>query len=323
MQTHQLENNLPIHAPPATPVDTTRYLRNVEGAQVSACVDGATTTMNQVPVPVPAGSYEPTSRGFVDLERLSGVSYVDLSQGSVNMCTSMALAHGFALLSALRRRGSAAGPPPPPPPPLSPTFAYYYQRVTQCETQDVCRCPSTGACAPPCLDCGSLFSTALQVFATGVASASAWPAVLAPASAVNSTPSPAAVAEAPRYRVPSWTCLSRVDPGVVADAVLSERPVLLFWNVSANIVQWMAAQQHVAGLHNNDGSLVVAPAFDPAATPVLGHAVLVVGTSPDGFILRNSFGNAWGSGGRFLISYADFTPAAVRTAVSLDGVAAT
>jgi hypothetical protein len=254
--------------------------------------------------------------GAMDLEAQSGVVYPDLSQGSLNMCTSMALVHGFALVAALARQA-------PPPPPLAPTYAYYFQRVAECTDRGVCACPAAqgkaAACAPPCLDCGSLFSSALEVFGAGVPPAALWPAVTAPLAAANATPSAAAQAAAPATRLTQWACLPDVGPGTVQRALAAGHPVLVFWNVSANIVRWMAAQAHVGGLVETLAA-ATAPPFDSTATPIQGHAVLIVGTTPAGFIVRNSFGNAWGARGRCLIALTDFTPAAIRTAVALQGI---
>ena len=257
------------------------------------------------------------SLGAIDLEAQSGVVYPDLSQGSLNMCTSMALVHGFALVAALARQATT-----PPPPPLAPTYAYYFQRVAECTARGVCTCPSgkaKDACAPPCLDCGSLFSSALEVFETGVPAAALWPAITSPLAAANATPSAAAQAAAPATRLTQWACLPDVGPSTVQRALAAGHPVLVFWNVSANVVRWMAAQAHVGGLAETLAA-ATAPPHDATATPVQGHAVLIVGTTPAGFIVRNSFGNAWGAQGRCLIALADFTPAAIRTAVALQAV---
>ena len=312
MQRQQSDDGLPIHAPPATPIDTTRYMAALQASAGSAPADCADAVRG-------AGPPSATATGSIDLEAQSGVVYPDLSQGSLNMCTSMALVHGFALVAALARRRAA----PAPPPPLAPTYAYYFQRVVECTARGVCACPGTqgkaAACAPPCLDCGSLFSSALEVFGAGVPPAELWPAVTAPLAAANATPSAAAQAAAPATRLTQWACLPDVGSGTVQRALAAGHPVLVFWNVSANIVRWMAAQAHVGGLAETLAA-ATAPPYDPTSTPIQGHAVLIVGTTPAGFIVRNSFGNAWGAQGRCLIALADFTPAAIRTAVALQAV---
>lgn len=314
MQAHQADHGLPVHAPAALPVDTTRYMALLtKTAAPASCVDdGPGDASGNSGAGAGAGGSPAIAP--CDLEQECGVVYPDVSQGSTNMCTSMALAHGFALLAALKSKGNQGAAFS-----LAPTYAYYFQRVLQCSQYGLCKCPSAAdGCAPPCLDCGSLFSTALQVFGTGVPPLSAWPALTGGSPPdINMTPSATAQALAPRTRITQWACLPSVHVAAVAAALGSKHPVLIYWNVSANVMQWMAAQQHVAGLRDSTAPLVQAPPFDAAATPILGHAVLVVGATTTGFIVRNSFGNAWGTNGRYLLAFADFTPQAIHTAVAL------
>lgn len=314
MHRHQLTHGLPVMAGSSTAVDLTRYMSAPTSAQ--ACADGGdSATMTSTGPSSPAAAAAP-----LDLEALAGVTYPDVSQGALNMCTSMAFAHAFALVAALQGGASAAGAPP-----VSPLFAYYYQRVQECKTAGLCKCPKTGVCDPPCLDCGSLLSSAEVVFKGGVPPLAVWP--LAP-QAVNTTPSPAAQAQAltRRLAVQTTACLPPGDVVALTRALAARTPVVIFWNVSANVVQWMGAQSRVAGMHSALGPDTTAPAFDPTSTPILGHAVLVVGIqggSPEpALIVRNSFGNAWGANGRFLLPWSQYTSQVIHGAVAVVAVTA-
>lgn len=306
LQRMQALAGVPITSGSPGAVSLTRfYVQPPSAAQ--ACADGGGGTPAAAPP-----TTRPPPPAPLDLEATSGVQYPDVSQGAINMCTSMACAHAFALRAALQ--AGQAGQPPP----LAPMFAYYFQRVQECTTAGVCKCPSSRACDPPCLDCGSLLSSAFVVFASGVPPLDAWPIV---PSLLNTRPSDSALAAAPRQQITGWKCLPAGDRAALGSALANQWPVVVFWNVSANVVQWLGAQQKVAGLYTDLGPATTAPPFQASSTPVLGHAVLVVGIAPSGdYIVRNSFGAAWGARGRFLLPADQYNSTVIHGAVAVTGV---
>ena len=63
--------------------------------------------------------------------------------------------------------------------------------------------------------------------------------------------------------------------------------------------------------------------FRPARPSDGGHAFAIVGYTPEGFIVQNSWGKGWGSGGLALLSYQDWTEHAMDCWVAQIGVVTT
>lgn len=291
----QVQRGLPVAATAQRPLNPTKFvaLPAYDSGAVLTCEDGG-DSIPRFPGAAAVKAVKP-----LDLEADTGYAaglYPDISQGGFNTCTAFACSHAFALVAALTSRGSSSSTPF-----LSPLYAYFYERVRECSLSAACKCPSPGAtCDTPCLDCGSLLSSAVAVYTLGVAPLEAWPM----SQSLNTQPSAAAGYQAPLRHFSKTTCIPPGDVGSVVASLESSAPVVCFLNLSPNQVTWMQGLQISSGVPR-DLQTVMMPSPGPGATS--GHCVLLVGVNQGGFIMRNSFGQNWGAQGRCIIPFAVFT----------------
>lgn len=322
----QFERGQPMEVGAAGAVNTSPYLTVAPSlAQLNdAQCDGGSAG-------APAGPAAPNS---VDLERtalaLLGTSDVTLlfggaSQGATNMCTSVAMAHGYALRYALTQPAGAFRSAASRVPLLSATYAYYFQRVQECTQVRVCVCETCKAvpscrndCDPPCVDCGSYLQSAADVFRVGVALATAWPS----SRGMDTPPDAAARANALLFRVTVVRCVPLAAQAFVA-ALQRGAPLAVFLNLTPEQTAWMAAQLH--SVVTTAAQLVMPPyrVAATATTTVVGHVVLFDGVDAGAgvFLVRNNYGNTWGVDGRFAIAVAQVNTEQCHAAVAVDAVA--
>jgi len=95
------------------------------------------------------------------------------------------------------------------------------------------------------------------------------------------------------------------------------RPVVVFLVIDADIQSWMQSLVDWAGTGLLDASVRM-PTLGSAADS-LGHVVLIDGydAGTDAFIIRNSFGFAWGVGGRCTFAKANMKQGSVQFAVAI------
>ena len=336
----QLLQGLPIQTGEDT-VDATKYLGQLASTVGSVPSSGY---FLQSPVLVwqgcvpSGGTAPPTAAPTLDLEATAqGIIgpgarlFADVSQGTINMCTSLAFAQGYTLKYCLQQTREAFRAEGATVPQLSAVFAYYFQRVEECKTFGVCKCTlcaqrdtCTDVCSPPCIDCGSYLLSAATVFSNGVCISQCWPYSKAVSGDLDTPPDDAARANALAFRVPALTCITTDGslPSNVCAALAAGKPVVAFINLTPAQVGWMQAQQ--LGSSGPPWALPM-PAFNTQVSPsaLVGHAVLIDGWYAPGrlFLVRNNFGLAWGSGGRFAISADSLgTPGQVHSAVELTRV---
>ena len=330
----QIRDGMPITAVGVSDIDATRYLTDTTTARSRVLSDdgayviapalawkGCTNVRVQatavdVDLDVDLESVAQTALGTTD------VVFADVSQGSINMCTSMAFVHAYTLRYILQGL-------PSPVPQLSPVYAYYFQRIEECLLFGVCSCCSIGtakcdnttSCTPPCLDCGSYLSSAATIFSRGVCTSAFWPTT----TAIDAEPSNAAVSDAAAYRITAMACVP-VGTGFVAalsDWLTKGIPVVVFLNLTHPQVTWMQAQQNAYNTREGAVYDVTLPDFvdqEGSAQAYVGHAVLVVGVTNTRILLRNNFGNAWGARGRFSISTKFASTAQFHVAVAVQTV---
>jgi hypothetical protein len=236
-----------------------------------------------------------------------GFLFADVSQGSTNMCTSIACANAYALKYAVQYKTALA-------PTLSATYAYYFQRAQECAVFGVCKCGScvapacTDPCDPPCEDCGSFLRSAVAVFAKGVATTAAWPNSV---SAMNTLPSPTARLNALSFQLTGWQCVQGTTPAFVTQ-LSSGNPVVVILYVTPTHMAWMTAQTTAA--RTATPPTMPPPASAPTST---AHAVVLVAYNGTAFTARNNFGNSWGgAGGYFYIPSSYIGPSFVHSAVA-------
>ena len=309
---------MPITALDVNPIDDTRYLTDTTTARSRVLSD------ERVHVLAPSLSWKGcpdasldrnavvTSDMNLDLEAsaemesgTTDVVFADVSQGSINMCTSMAFVHAYTLRYILQGLLLPALQ-------LSPVYAYYFQRIEECIAFGVCACvrpqqsasiTNTSSCSPPCLDCGSYLSSAATIFSRGVCTSSLWPTTVS----IDAEPNAAAVTDASRHRITAMSCVP-VGASFLAsveDWLMKRVPVVVFLNLTYTQVTWMQAQQNA--YNTSEGAVydTALPDFvdqEGASEAYVGHAVLAVGVARNRILLRNNFGNAWGARGRFSIS---------------------
>jgi hypothetical protein len=327
LSAEQLQGGVPLTSAHAGVVDPTRYLHSEDVSRL-----GTVTVAGTVSAPLLAWKGCTTNtddddgtNGIngtnVDLEAVAaaltgfvGVLFADVSQGSVNMCTSMAFVHAYTLRSLMQGASSDA-------PQLSAVYAYYYQRIQECQAFDICRCVTCpgcpGTCDPPCMDCGSYLSSAATVFSAGVCPSALWPYT----TNINTPPDEAASAAAGLYRITSMACI-QTGRGFLARlraALMARCPVVVFLSLTPSQVTWMQARQDAFNTTLDGVLRTVLPDFvdqeDPTA--YVGHAVLAVGLHDDSILLRNNFGNAWGARGRFCIATKYASTEQFHTAVAV------
>lgn len=272
-------------------INTTRYLSSVREVQC------ATSPLSQNASSLPA-SY--------DLNALTTIPYANITQGPVNICSSMAFANAYTLKTALTQ--------PQKKPYLSPLYAYYFQRIRECETSSssVCACPTTKSCEPPCQDCGSFISSAIEIFSAGVCSADLWPYT----SPLNATPSSAAVADAVNHKITKTFCTSDVSVAQTKAALFRKDPVVILLLLKANQLSWMSANMQSVAKSIDEVTL---PAQSGDGNEV-GHVVLITGWTPSGFVCRNNFGSGWGFKGLFLIPFDSFNTRQVYKCVEIQAI---
>ena len=272
-------------------ITTQKYLAAVPSTQLESCSVASTTI---IPMPL------------IDLEAVANITFPNVSQAATNMCSAFAFSQAYSLRHALQYPNTNT-------PRLSALFAYYFQRIAECTQTKTCTCPDTGACDPPCLDCGSYMNTAQAVFATGVCLASDWPYT----TPLNTTPTPYAIGRSKAHRITKTTCVAAGNVGETQRALQDKCPVVVFLNMTPDQKTWMAAAAASVASRIEDVTL---PAFSGTPSTV-GHFVTITGTHASGaFLARNNFGRSWGFEGRFLIPYATFTPDQVFRAVRIDAV---
>lgn len=233
--------------------------------------------------------------------------FADVSQGTVNMCTSMAFAQAYTLAYVLQTPAQAFAVPKATVPQLSAVFAYYFQRVEECTVSKVCVCTTcsgdttcTDVCNPPCVDCGSYLLSAATVFANGVCVAEAWPYSKAAAD-LNTYPDEGARMNALAYRVTEVTCLAP-DPASIQTSMkqtlAAGAPLVVFLTLTTAQAAWMEAAKFPTTTTVTD---LVMPLPKPGDPFTIGHALMVDGWVSGLFIARNNFGTSWGFGGRCCI----------------------
>jgi len=241
----------------------------------------------------------------------------NITQGSTNMCSSFAFAQAYTVKYTLQT-GSA-------PPQLSPTYAYFFQRVEECKTSDTCPCPTCKpndaactACYPPCVDCGSYVQSALTIFMGGVCASDAWPVT----QPMNEPPTAVARAAA-IHAIITYRCITL---STILAALRANAPVVVLLSLTPRAVTWLGSLVNYAvpsntNIQNDIGVLFPGASSTDSAEP-LGHVVLIVGYAArtKRFIVRNSFGTAWGSNGRFTLQDTDVTAKNVAQAVAVTEV---
>jgi hypothetical protein len=240
--------------------------------------------------------------------------FVDWSQQSTNMCSSMAFMNAWSLITALNHPRAS----------VSATFAYYNQRIEECSIPGaaaVCKCPD-GSCAPPCLDCGSYLNAAAATYTTGVAPRSAAP-LQNTLALMNLPPSAAADAAAKSWRIGGTVCIPLAADGAPANvaavkAFLHVRaPVVVFLNLDPAQDRWMSAQVYSSAPPDAVASVVMPAHASPSSQGDVGHVVCLVGAVGDLLYFRNSFGLSWGAGGRFALPVAAFAYPQVHAATAV------
>lgn len=338
VQAQQLATGLPIETGDAV-VSSVRFLNS----SVSTRIDAPTTAYYLAqPVTswtncVAAGVSTSNSGTTIDLNALASAKlpnsltlFADVTQGVVNMCTSVAMSQAYTLKYVLQHTKDDFAASGAAVPQLSATFAYYYQRVEECSVFGVCPCsqcdvnPScTDKCNPPCVDCGSYLRSAVSVFQDGVCLATAWPYT----SPRDATPSTDARLNALAFKMTAVRCMA-IDAGTLVATIQQElqrgNPVVVFLKLQPQQAAWMQAQAIGAAA---PASALVMPAASTAAgsgsgSDVVGHVVMVYGfdAAKGVFLIRNNFGLQWGVAGCFAMTFAAFTPSQVNSAVSVQGV---
>jgi hypothetical protein len=313
MSKQQLDNGVPLSSPPALyDFSNAQYLKKAVTVWPSCAV----------PFTTPPG-FDKT----IDLEQLgatragltSSTPLQDITQGASNMCSAFAFAQGYSVKFALANAGKIT-------PQLSPVYAYYLQRVEECTTTGVCPCPScpsgltcTSKCDPPCVDCGSYLLSATSIYQVGVCTSFDWPLT----QEINAAPSDAARRAAAAQRVSTVKCVP-VDDNLAASVywhLSNESPVVIFMNVTPTILNWM---QGLVSATVSDTSPAVTTTLVPfpSDSPTSGHVVCVTGydAAADVFIVRNSYGFAWGAQGRFGIRRTDLNPTLIHEAAAIVSV---
>lgn len=287
--------------------------------------------------PPPPHAAAAPGRPVVDLETQAAAIigptrrlFADVSQGTVNMCTSLAFAQAYTLKYCLQHTPEDFKDPAATVPQLSAVFAYYFQRVEECRTFGVCKCTlcaqrdtCTDVCNPPCIDCGSYLLSAATVFANGVCISACWPYSKVQTGDLNTPPDVQARENALAFRIPALSCIAgdAATAYNMVRALAQGQPVVVFVNLTPAQVAWMQAQQLPS---SGDPADLIMPEYVPGPTSALvGHAVLVDGyvAASDVFLVRNNFGLAWGSKGRFAMRASAFTtPGQLHSAVELTRV---
>lgn len=334
LQSEQLDAGVPILTSDEV-IDDTRFLQNLNSSSHARLVAPSAEDYASNPILkwtdcaiLKEGSVDVMN---VDLETRARVNigdrvlFADVSQGDVNMCTSMAFAQGYSLLYALTHDAGDFEHADAVVAQLSGVYAYYFQRVEECLTAQVCICSTCAAnpacldgCNPPCVDCGSYLRSAATVFSRGVCLSAAWPYTKAPKN-INEFPSATARLNSLSFRVSAIKCLSLI--GAFQEEIVGElrsnHPVVVFLNLTDAQVRWMKAQQNSTATEIDS---VILPEFvTPSTTPV-GHVVICDGYSQGLFLLRNNFGNSWGANGRFGMRQSQMTIGQVHSSVSIQSI---
>ena len=338
LSAQQAENGMPLISAHSYDINDTRYLQDITssrsrvvGAVVHSMAPLLTWTGCETATAT-ATDGNPSANADVDLEARANaitntddVLFADVSQNSVNMCTSMAFVHAYTLRYVLQKL-------PLPAPQLSAVYAYYFQRIQECMAFDVCKCTAgcgagtcatPAACDPPCMDCGSYLASAASVFSRGVCTSTLWPYTVS----INAEPDGAALASADQHRITAMACVPVGRPFLPSCVhwLATDVPVVVFLNLTPVQVTWMQARQNAYNVRVDGVFDTVLPPFvdQEDASLYVGHAVLVVGVRRRFFILRNNFGNAWGARGRFCIDTRFAATAQFHTAVAVSNVVGT
>jgi hypothetical protein len=321
-----------VHAPRLQWTNCT----STPGATLMTAAGGAAGTGVSVAPPGLSLDLEATAGAIIVPEDMQ--LFANVSQGTTNMCTSMAFAQGYTLKYVLQHTHADFEAPGATVPQLSAVFAYYFQRVEECRVFQTCKCMTCAAvptctdpCNPPCSDCGSYLLSAATVFSNGVCLTSAWPYSKVQGD-LNTLPDPAARANALLFKITSLACVTIDGPGGATPATITaslaaQHPVVVFLNLTPLQVRWMQAQSIGAPTSTPVTALVLPGAgagagssSGPGSAPAtVGHAVLIDGvdTSAALFTARNNFGTGWGVQGRFCIRFRDMCAPQVHSAVSI------
>jgi hypothetical protein len=314
LATAQLSSGTSIHAPVAIyDFSDAAYLQNAMQAWPSCAAPTTIAVTNSIDLEALAAAAHPEA-----CTTLKNTPLADINQGSTNACSAYAFAQAYTLSFALQH------PQPQLVPQLSAVYAYYLQRVEECSTTGVCPCatcvkPQCGnACDPPCVDCGSYLLSAATVFKKGVCASNLWPNT----TPLNTSPSDAARADAANHSVVSVTCLpvSADTAAAVQTSLAANRLVVVFLNLRPNQLTWMQSLlQCTADL--TDPAVQLIPG-DTSSGALEGHVVVVSGYNAAAqlFLIRNSFGFGWGSGGRFTIAAADMRDGLVNSLIEMGEV---
>ena len=92
-----------------------------------------------------------------------------------------------------------------------------------------------------------------------------------------------------RYQAAAWDYVDGADS--VPETALIKKALCDHGPVISAVTVTPAFQSYTGGL------------FDEGNTGPINHAVMIVGWTPDGWIVRNSWGNDWGNNGYILIAY--------------------
>jgi hypothetical protein len=330
MQRDQLSAGVPITVGEQGPISTTAYLAVATAALAAPATSSTCLSVDAVYSTLPAASAPSPAQRMADLDleaemRLpASAVFVDWSQQSTNMCSSMAFMNACALINALKYPSASAAALSAAQ--LSATFAYYNQRVEECSIKgpaSVCKCPDTGACAPPCLDCGSYLNAAAATYGIGVAPRSVTP-LQNTVALMNMPPSAAADRIAAQWRVGDTVCVPIDSTNWAANvaafkAFLHLRaPLAVFLNIAPAQERWMASQVYPAEIPESVRAVVMPP-HGALAEGDVGHVVCCVGVMDGLVYFRNSFGLSWGAGGRFALPVSAMCHPQVQAATAIIG----
>ncbi|WP_374661603.1 C1 family peptidase [Inhella sp.] len=98
----------------------------------------------------------------------------------------------------------------------------------------------------------------------------------------------------------------RIDPQHLVDMHAALNEVGILYASSACHSGWGSAVPATRAARPRGFAKLWEIPFDPAEVPPYGHAFAIVGYNERGFLVQNSWGEGWGSGGYALISYADW-----------------
>lgn len=225
------------------------------------------------------GAFKLTSARLPDVCDLRSWCTPVENQGTLGSCTGHALVGAVEYMLNRKRLQVVTGAVPKgKPTDLSRLFVYYNERVVERTVK---------------VDAGAQIKTGVQTLVkVGVPVESLWPYAVKKFSV---KPTKAAYDDAAKRKVTTYARVSRVN-GVdsIRRTLASGYPVVFGFDVYSGFDSEEVAQTGVLDM--------------PGAGETLqgGHAVLIVGYNhaQQRFVIRNSWGSAWGQGGYFTMPYA-------------------